>query len=203
MSKLGVALTILLASNAIANDALRICKEEILSSDPYGKEAKIGAPSRVSDDHEYSTLDWDGTTLSITDHNGNKSISTARCVYSNKERTITFLNVYADTIISKYELQVSKLRNASKDDAIEIAKSIGLSDGEIEWLRHYGGRSFYGQYFPDDTTVIGFYVGKKSEIQRLDKLNVINLYPQHPQDHFLSVSTDFSLLLSEKLAEQP
>lgn len=199
MIKHGIALTVFLTSNVLANDAFESCKQAILSSEPYGKNAEIGKPSRISEDLQEFTLDWDGPSLQITAKGGDKTFAAARCVYNKRDKTIVFLNIYADTVISKYEALVKKLSNASKEEAIVIAKSIGLTDGEIEWLRHYGDRSFYGQYFPDSTTVTGFYVGKKSEIERLDKLHVISIYPKGIDDHFLSVSTDFSNLLSQKL----
>ena len=203
MSRLGIALTVFLTSNVLANDAFRSCKQAILSSDPYGTNAEIGKPSRISDDLQEFTFDWDGPSLQITAQDGVRSFATARCVYNKRDKTVVFLNIYADTVISKYKALVKKLSTASKDEAIVIAKSIGLTDGEIEWLRHYGNRNFYGQYFPDGTTVIGFYVGTKSEIERLDKLHVISIYPQGIDDNFLSVSTDFSSLLSQKLKGQP
>ena len=199
MRKYSIVFAGLLTSNLLANDAVNICKQEILSSNPYGNNAEIGSPTRFSEDLLELIVDWDDTSLIITSKDGQLGPSIARCVFSKQEGKIVFLNIAADTIISKYQVEVNALKTATRIEAVKLAKDIGLSDGEIEWLKHNGNTNIYDKYYADDAIVFGFYAGKKSEIDKLDKLHIINIYPQGIEGQYLSVSTDLSRIISEKL----
>jgi len=199
MLKLCITLVALFAFNANASEALSSCKKEIFSSNPYGHNAIIDEPSRVLNDGNKVTYDWEDFNLRVTVEDGTKPYVTARCVYNKDLERVIFLNIYSDNIITNYPIELDTLRTATKKEAYILAKKLGLSDQEISWIKRNGHRNYFGFYNPDGD-VIGVVKHSKKDLVNLDKLQIINLYPDKSNENqYSSVSTSISIALSEKL----
>jgi len=197
--KLYITLVALFAFNANASEALSSCKKEIFSSTPYGRNAIIDEPSRMLNDGNKIIYDWEDFNLRVTVKDGTKPYATGRCVYNKDLERVIFLNVYSDTIISNYPIKLNSLRSATKKEAYILAKKLGLSDQEISWIKRNGHRTYYG-FYNLDGNVIGIAKHSKKDLMHLDKLQIINLYPDKSNENqYLSVSTSISMVLSEKL----
>lgn len=186
-------------SNAYSYDAFDTCKNNILSSKPYGINAVIEKPKSIKESFKETILDWNGTgKLIISTENGERTLSIGRCIYDKGSSKITFLSIYTKVLISKYPNEAENLKTAQREQAYLIAKKLGLTKEEIKWIKRNGNKSLYGFYNP--TNVIGFVQLNKQSLEKLDKLQIINLYPNNnDKNQYLSVKTDISSLLSKKL----
>lgn len=198
----GLYLTLLLTfitTNAYSFDAFDACKQTILSSKPYGINAVIEKPNKIKESLNETMINWDGSgKLIINTENGVRTLSVGRCIYNKDSSKITFLSIYTKVLISKYPVEVETLKTAQPEKARLIAKKLGLTKEEIRWLKRNGNKSLYGFYNPDN--VIGLVQLNKKSLEKLDKLQIINLYPNNnDKNHYLSVKTDISSLLSKKL----
>lgn len=180
-----------------SEDLSGACKAKILSSVPYGKGAIITSPSEIIDQNNVIIFDWDDLTITAKD--GSRPLAIGRCVYSKETDKVIFLSIYTDNIITPHEAEIISLQSASSGKAKEIAKGLGLSINEIEWIKRNGRRSFYGGYNPDGE-IIGFVKHSKEDLIHLDRLQIINLYQdKYHENQYLSVQTKLSEALSDKL----
>ena len=193
------AFLILISSNVYSSDAFNACKQNILASKPYGVNATVEKPKDIKIYGNEVIINWGGDrNLIVSTNEGGMSPSVGRCIYNNKLSKITFLTVYTDVLISKYPIEVKSLKTAQRNQAFLIAKKLGLSEKEIKWIKRNGKRSLYGFYKPNN--VIGIIQLNKKSLEKLDKLQIINLYPnKNDKNQYLSVGTDISSLLSKKL----
>jgi len=200
MNSINLALLLtLLTSNAYSSNAFDTCKQAILSSKPYGINAVIEKPKKIKESTNETIIDWAGTgELIIYTENGERTLSVGRCIYDKEYSKITFLSIYTKVLISKYPVEVKKLKSAQREQAYLVAKKLGLTKEEIKWIKRNGNKSLNGFYNPNN--VIGLVQLNKQSLEKLDKLQIINLYPNNnDKNQYLSVRTDLSSLLSEKL----
>ena len=191
---------VLFSSNVYSGDAFNMCKNNILASKPYGKNATVEQPKDIRTHKNEIIFNWEGMgKLVITDKNGQKSLSLGRCVYNEKQSKITFLIVYGDVLVSKYANDVRAINASNSDFAYAFSEMQGLSKTQIAWLKRNGQTTVMREYNPNGE-VLGFVKHSKSDLEYLDRLQIINLYPNNHNDNlYTSVPTDISRALSKKL----
>ncbi|MEY8200899.1 MAG: hypothetical protein RPS47_16800 [Colwellia sp.] len=180
-----------------SNEGVQFCKKAISTSQPYGLNSIITDPEITNNSHEKITFDW--KDLLVTGKDGKRSISIGRCIYHKIDNEIVFLSIYGDNLISNNNDVINLLSKSSSKKSRAIAKEIGLNERQIAWIKRNGSRSFYGQYNPGNK-IIGFLEIYEDDLIKLDKLNVINLYPDiNNKDQFQSIETNLSSVLSKSL----
>ena len=201
MNKYYAILIVIISFSTYADNGINVCVNEILSTSPYGVDAIIDKPreSEITENDKEVIYNWNYSTLRITAKDGSRPYAVGRCVYNKESEKITFLSIYTDTIISAHPDELKSLKDASKGEANNIAKNIGLSDQQINWIKYNGRRSFYGFYNPDGK-IVGLQKHDKKDLIHLDRLQIINLYPDHSNgDQYYSVATKISKLLHDRL----
>ena len=124
------------------------CKEQIVSSRPYGEKAivKHVPPTSKGDVVEYY---WSGINgnLYATQPNFGLSPTVGLCQFNNKKNKVTRLMIYGDYIITdkkKLLAQIAKIQKPiTKDNKSKIANSLGLSLKELIVISKYGKSSSY------------------------------------------------------------
>ncbi len=178
-------------------EGVQFCKKAISKSQPYGLNLIITDPEITNNSHRQITFDW--RDLTITSKEGIRATSVGRCTYNKADKEIVFLSIYTDNLISNYSELTSLLPESSSEEALTIAKNLGLNDRQISWIKENGARAFFGQYNPDQE-IVNLPRIYKTDLLDLDKMNVINLYPdKNLTNQFLSVKTKLSFALSNSL----
>lgn len=195
MKNLLVILTMLHSSLLLADYEVQACKQAIAEKSPYTIYSWDSKPI-VSVTRQTKSIKWDYLSLIYSD--GKNHLGSVKCSYNTLQKTVIFLQVYDANVISPHESIISKLKTASKEEAKDIALSLGISEESFEWLRQNGRRGLHGIYNPTGE-IIGLPIMSKKELKKLDDLFIISLYPQNIDEQYLSISTELSEALSERL----
>ncbi len=193
-----LSLLLIISSNICAQTPYEVCREKILLNYPNSKN--IVKPAVSLSDGKNAMLKWDGLGgLRVVTKEGASGIAFGRCIVRERTSEIVFLQINLDTIVSMYSDEIRRLQNATRGSAFYIAREIGLSIEEIDWIRWNGGEMLYSSYHPKGVNVIGTYPQRRAVLESLDAKNIVILDLQNNRDTFEVYPTDISSELSEKL----
>jgi hypothetical protein len=86
----------------------------------------------------------------------------------------------------------------SKEEAKQIATSLGIPEKLFPWLKANGKRNLYGIYNPKGK-IIEFTEHGEVDLELLNSLYIISLYPEEIENQYSSSATKLSKILSDKL----
>ncbi len=196
MKYLLLILFVIGSSFTTANESIDQCKKTISIKTPYKINQWFKEPvTTINNQHDIITI-WNETYITYSD--GKQYPSSIKCVYQESTKKVIFLNIFDSNVISPHEEDIEKLKTASKEEAQHIATSLGIPDKLFPWLKANGKRNFYGIYNPKGK-IIGFTEHSKMDLELLNSLYVISLYPEKVESQYSSSATKLSKILSDKL----